>query len=164
MPTQRADTTSLHQSPYVCSKISMALTGQSCPRQGRRQEQWDWGRHESRTQEWAQTLRQLVLCNDGRWGWRGGGQQLVRPWRSLVARQHALDWATDNDYCHNYPGANQAQTLWPLWHSVKWSEQYYQGCSLARMKCGCMMMPATSPALWMHSITKLWAGPEPGQG
>ena len=124
--------------------------------------QWLWlvrtapDKEGGRTQEWAQTLR---LRNDA---WGGGGQQLVRLRRSWVVRLRALDRATDNDYCHL--GANQAQTLWPLWHSVKWSEQYYQGCSLARLKRGCMMMPATSPALWMHSITKLWAGPEPGQG
>ena len=27
-----------------------------------------------------------------------------------------LDRAADHDYCHNYPGVEQAWELWHLWH------------------------------------------------
>ena len=109
MPTQWADTMSINPPMYTLRSWWLWLV-RAAP-----------GREGGRTQEWTQTPRpcndENVLRNDVRWGGGGGGggQQPVRPWRSLVVRLRALDRATDDDYCHNYPGANQAQTLWPLW-------------------------------------------------
>ena len=67
-PREQTAATSLHQSSYVDSDVEGF--DQNCPRQGRREENRDWGHHESvawRATE-AKTFFIFYLCSDW-WGW-----------------------------------------------------------------------------------------------